>query len=248
MLKFIIGKPASGKTFQAVNIIKELCENNKKSILLVPEQFTFENERLLLKTLGDSAVLNTSVLSFSRLCDEVGRIYGCVSGILLSDSDKIIFMSRTLKACANSLKLWGKYTSSLSFAKTMLDAVGEFRINAVTPDDLRKAAQNVKSSLALKINDIATIYDEYNMLLGEKFIDSIDAGFIVFDDIADKYLVLTQRLMEERDSRAARIPFDNPFRQMFISSWDRTIEEHTPLFTERFNKIMAEERERLGIQ
>lgn len=82
----------------------------------------------------------------------------------------------------------------------------------------------------------------------KKFIDSIDAGFIVFDDIADKYLVLTQRLMEERDSRAARIPFDNSFRQMFISSWDRTIEEHTPLFTERFNKIMAEERERLGIQ
>lgn len=82
----------------------------------------------------------------------------------------------------------------------------------------------------------------------KKFIDSIDAGFIVFDDIADKYLVLTQRLMEERDSRAARIPFDNPFRQMFISSWDRSIEEHTPLFTERFNKIMAEERERLGIQ
>ena len=82
----------------------------------------------------------------------------------------------------------------------------------------------------------------------KKFIDSIDAGFIVFDDIADKYLVLTQRLMEERDSRAARIPFDNPFRQMFISSWDRTIEEHTPLFTERFNKIMTEERERLGIQ
>lgn len=82
----------------------------------------------------------------------------------------------------------------------------------------------------------------------KKFIDSIDAGLIVFDDITDKNLALTKRLMKERDSRAARIPFDNPFRQMFISSWDRTIEEHTPLFTERFNKIMAEERERLGIQ
>jgi hypothetical protein len=81
----------------------------------------------------------------------------------------------------------------------------------------------------------------------KKFIDSIDAGFIVFDDIADKYLVLTQRLMEERDSRVARIPFDNPFRQMFISSWDRTIEEHTPLFTERFNKIMAEEADKQGL-
>lgn len=93
------------------------------------------------------------------------------------------------------------------------------------------------------------LQDARNYIANEykKVIDSIDAGLIVFDNIADKYLVLTQRLMEERDSRAARIPFDDPFRQMFISSWNSTVEEHTPLFTERFNKIMAEEAERQGL-
>ena len=99
MLKFIVGKPASGKTYQAVEVIKELCKNNKKSILLVPEQFTFENERLLLKKLGDNAALYTSVLSFSRLCDDVGRVSGGIAGRLLSDADKLIFMSRALKSC-----------------------------------------------------------------------------------------------------------------------------------------------------
>lgn len=174
MLKFIVGKPASGKTYQAVEVIKELCKNNKKSILLVPEQFTFENERLLLKKLGDNAALYTSVLSFSRLCDDVGRVSGGIAGRLLSDADKIIFMSRALKSCANNLKLWGKYTSSISFAKTMLDTVGEFRINAITPQDLLTVAESSKPTLAAKLRDIATIYEEYNILLGEKFIDPAD--------------------------------------------------------------------------
>jgi len=175
MLKFIIGKPASGKTYEAVKIIEKLCIQKKESILLVPEQFTFENERLLLKKLGDTASLYTSVLSFSRLFDEVGRIAGGIAGTLLSDSDKIIFMSRALKNIEKELTLWRKYTSSVTFAKTMLDTVGEFKINSVKPDDLRNTAENTSNAtLKSKLLDIAIIYEEYDTLVGEKFIDPAD--------------------------------------------------------------------------
>ena len=81
-----------------------------------------------------------------------------------------------------------------------------------------------------------------------KYLDSIDRGYIVFDNIADSYIDFSKRITKERDARAAKIAFDDPFRQMFISSWDRTVEEKTPLYVERLNKILAEEREKLGIQ
>ena len=76
MLKFIFGRPASGKTYNVLKMIKELSDCGKHSVFIVPEQFSFESERAVLRTLGDRAALNVSVMSFSRLCDEVGRTVG----------------------------------------------------------------------------------------------------------------------------------------------------------------------------
>jgi len=175
VLQFIFGRPASGKTFTVTNKIKELTNRGKESILIVPEQFTFENEKMILKTLGDKSALFVNVLSFTRLYDEIGKKTGGIAGTLLRDSDKIIFMSRTLKAVKDDLKLWGKYVSSVSFAKTLLDTIGEFKINAITPEDLKIAAEKIKSSsLKAKLNDISLIYENYDALVGEKFIDPAD--------------------------------------------------------------------------
>lgn len=175
MLQFIFGRPAGGKTYTVMNKIKELTEIGKESVLIVPEQFTFENERLVLKTLGDKSALFVNVLSFTRLFDEIGRNIGGIAGTVLRDSDKIIFMNRTLKAVKDELRLWGRYVNSVYFAKTMLDTVGEFKINAVTPEDLKETAVKVTTpSLRDKLLDIALIYETYDAFTGEKFIDPAD--------------------------------------------------------------------------
>ena len=176
MLKFIFGRPASGKTYNLLNMIKELSDSGKTAVLIVPEQFSFESERAVLKALGDKAALNVSVMSFSRLCDEVGRAVGGIAGVTLTESDKVIFMNRALLAAADELKIWRRYCRSVYFAKTMLDTIGEFKINTVTSEDLKKAAEETKSpSLALKLHDISVIYETYDALTGEKFIDPADS-------------------------------------------------------------------------
>lgn len=176
MLKFIFGRPASGKTYNVLNMIKEIAESGKSAVLIVPEQFSFESERAVLKTLGDKAALNVSVMSFSRLCDEVGRAVGGIAGVTLTEADKVIFMNRALLAAADELKIWRRYCHSVYFAKTMLDTIGEFKINTVTPESLKKAAEETESpSLALKLHDIAVIYETYDTLIGEKFIDPADS-------------------------------------------------------------------------
>lgn len=184
MLTFIMGRPASGKSYTILNKIKELTANGKDSILIVPEQFTFENERAVLKALGDKAALNVSVLSFSRLCDEIGNLQGGIAGRILGDADKVIFMHRALKAVEGELKLWGKYTGQVTFAQTMLDTVGEFKINAISPEILRKAADGVDSeTLKAKLYDIAIIYETYDLLTGERFIDPADRLTILYREL-----------------------------------------------------------------
>lgn len=184
MLQFILGKPASGKTYTVLNKLKELSAEGKTAVLIVPEQFTFESERGVLKTLGDKAALNVAVLSFTRLCDEVGSIAGGIAGKVLGDADKVIFMHRALSAVENDLKLWGRYTANVSFSGTVLDTVGEFKINAISPDGIRKTAENVTSaSLKAKLHDIALIYETYDMLTGERFIDPADKLTKLYRDL-----------------------------------------------------------------
>ena len=142
---------------------------------MVPEQFSFETEKIILKELGDSASLYVEVLSFTRLYDEIGRKIGGIAGTFLRDSDKIVFMNKTLNTVAEDLKLWAKYRSSVNFAKTLLDTIGEFKINAVTPEDLRNTAETIDSqNLKYKLLDLALIYESYDLLLGERFIDPAD--------------------------------------------------------------------------
>ncbi len=179
MLQFIFGLPKTGKTFTMHGKIKECAENKIPVAVIVPEQFSFESERFILDNLGTNAT-NVKVLSFSRLCDEVGRISGGIAGAVLSDSDKIIIMKNAIRCVKDDFELlggnnsWGRYVGSDNFAAAMLNTIDEFKLNAVTPFDIRDAALKINSSLKTKLNNTALIFDKYNELLGERFIDPSD--------------------------------------------------------------------------
>lgn len=186
MLKFIFGLPCSGKTYTCLQKIKELCDTNEETVLIVPEQFSFESEREVLRVLGDSFALKTTVLSFSRLEDEIARKIGGICARVLTDSDKVIFMNKTLLQVSNELKVWGKYAHSVTFAKTMLDTIGEFKINAVTCKDIEIAALNTdKTSLKNKLLDLKLIYENYDLLTKERFIDPADKLTKLYRDLGN---------------------------------------------------------------
>lgn len=175
MLKLILGRPASGKTFEILKKIRELAAGGRECVLIVPEQFSFESERAVLRTVGDEAAARVTVAGFTRLCDIVGRLAGGIAAAALTDAQRIIFMSRALKISEPELKLWRRYCHSPAFAKTMLDTVGEFKLNAVTPAELKAAAETADSALLRdKLADTAVIYEAYDAVVGEKYIDPVD--------------------------------------------------------------------------
>ncbi len=184
MLKFIFGLPSSGKTTTVLNLIKEKTDLSKKVVLIVPEQFSFQTERAILKLLGDNNAHKVEVLSFTRLYDEISNSIGGICGKLLYDSDKIILMNRVLSSLENELTVWGKYAHSLNFSKTILDIIGEFKVNAISAQEIRKAADLTnKKSLKNKLYDIALIYENFDALLGEKYIDPVDKLTKVYRDL-----------------------------------------------------------------
>lgn len=175
MLQFILGKPSTGKTYTILKKIKEHQQNGEKTLFIVPEQLTFQMEKAILHTVGDKAALDTKVLSFTRLYDAVTREFGGVTGKVLSDSEKIIFMHKALLSVKDDLTLWKKYVNSVSFAKSVLDTIGEFRINAISPKAVKDASATVENkNLAAKLSDIAKIYEQYDLELKGKYVDPAD--------------------------------------------------------------------------
>ncbi len=186
MLQFIFGLPFSGKTETILKKAEELSLQNKKSVIIVPEQASFETEKSVYKSLGDYLSLNVEVLSFSRLYDEVCRSVGGSAAQPLNNSDKIIFMSKALKQISPDLKLWGKYTFSLSFAQKMLDTMGEFKIHGITPSEIRAAADQIDSiSLKDKLIDLSLVYETYDSLTKERFIDPADKLTKLYNKLED---------------------------------------------------------------
>ena len=66
MIKFILGRSGSGKTEMIHKYIGE-TGTDKRVVLIVPEQSSFQNEKRILDTMGAKRARNVEVLSFRRL-------------------------------------------------------------------------------------------------------------------------------------------------------------------------------------
>ena len=68
MLRLMLGPAGSGKTsFVMGEIAARAKKGEHGMIMVVPEQYSFEAERELVRMGGNSAALHAEVLSFSRL-------------------------------------------------------------------------------------------------------------------------------------------------------------------------------------
>ena len=72
-IRFIYGRAGTGKSIFCINEIRKRLneQNNNKLIYIVPEQYTFQRETLLLNQIGERALLKTEVLSFKRMAHRV---------------------------------------------------------------------------------------------------------------------------------------------------------------------------------
>lgn len=176
MLQFIMGPAASGKTTEIHNMIaKEVESENKNVILLVPEQNTFETERAMLEKFGGGFMSKVEVLSFTRMCETAGQLYGGIAGFRIDDSQRNVIMARSLKKLAPHLNIFSKYISSTSFISQMVSVIKEFKTAGVSSNMLISVCDKLKKgNLADKISEIAIIYSTYNDMLKGIYIDPLD--------------------------------------------------------------------------
>lgn len=176
MLQFILGRAGSGKTETVRKaLVNNYQQTGKKQMLIVPEQYSFESEKAIIRLAGPVAADQITVVSFTRLADLVFRKEGGVSGKILSDGGRRILMNLAVEACQDQLTVYAKAAKSSRISEVMLTAVNEMKMCGISEDTLLKTADLVESEgLSEKLRELSLIYRTYRALVDASYLDSRD--------------------------------------------------------------------------
>lgn len=213
MLKFILGRAGMGKTYMIRKIILEKVRlDQKKLLLLVPEQTSFENERVILNLLGAKSSRVIDVVSFTSLVNLVFRKAGGFAGRRLDDGGRSMIMSLAIEQVRSYLNIYKRHSEKMEFVELMLDAAREFKACSVRCEDIEKIIPNIKDeSLRDKLKETSLILNTYDAIVKQSYVDPLDdltrlyeillennvfSGYTVFIDAFDSFTTQQLRVLE----------------------------------------------------
>lgn len=184
MFEIIYGEAGTGKSTLMYEKIKAEIKSNKKVRLFVPDQFSFEAEKLIYKLLESvSDEINfepdVSVALFSRISRKILTRYGMLKPYA-DDVVKSVIMKRSIKNLldAGALSYYKKQAKNNSFPRLMLKIINELKNSGHSlkslHDCVKEGSQSFSKTLSDKINDIYLIYKEYDIALNKSFNDRLD--------------------------------------------------------------------------
>ncbi len=172
MLSFILGDHSSdllGTVFSRIEL------DSKPTIIITPEQFSFELEKTLYNKLPKPRLQNIQVLSFTRLAYLTFKQCGGVSVKSPDDISKLMAMRQAVLTVLSDLLVYKNKAVTISFVKLMLDEIDNLKNSGVTANDLANANRSLKAGLLKdKTHDIALIYQAYEMVLSTTYEDTSD--------------------------------------------------------------------------
>ncbi|MBR5485845.1 MAG: exodeoxyribonuclease V subunit gamma [Oscillospiraceae bacterium] len=172
----ILGRAGSGKTTYLLDVAGNLGKSGEKVIFIVPEQFSFETERMIQRRYGAKAAINIEVLSFTRLCSKVFNVCGGAAGEYADETARQLLMAAAVNELKDRLMVCKVFSKNFSSMQTLLAVVDEFKQAGITPQEV--AAKSFDSSLdenlRAKLTELGEIYAVYQAMLERNYLDPAD--------------------------------------------------------------------------
>ena len=172
-VRYIIGGTGKGKSELCFKkIVAEAEKNlNKNYFVIVPEQFTLQTQRDLVRLSSSKAIMNIDVLSFMRLAYRIFEELDIKEKLILEDTGKNMVVRKLLGGLKKELKFYGNLVGRQGFTEDIKSLLSEFMQYGVTPDKLMEIEKETSSDvLAAKLHDAVLIYKAFNEYKKEKYI------------------------------------------------------------------------------
>lgn len=209
MLYLILSRAGGGKTVHIMNLIEQFAKGGRKKLtLIVPEQFSFMSEKLMLEKVGAKAMADIDVLSFTSLGEKLVGRPALHERRRLDDSARAVLMRMALESVKDKLKLYANHASKKSVISEFIALSSEFKQNAVSTDSVRLALAGEKDGLLkMKLSDIVTVLDAYDAMVSGSYFNPDE----LLDELYD--------ILPESDYFKDRLVFIDAFRGFTVQEY-----------------------------
>ena len=183
MLNIITGRTGSGKTRYIRSLAAQSAQEEKgKTVIIVPEQFSFETEKGMLSLLGNEKINNVEILSFSRLAERLLTDYGRLNKKIADDGTRAVLMSLAIETLEDKITVFNRYRKSPALISELLNFYRELKKCCIPVSQLQELSKKVKkATFSQKLAELSLIFDCYEALLNQKFSDDC----MLFDMLYD---------------------------------------------------------------
>ena len=169
-VEIIRGAIGSGKSSYILESIEKKMKNqDRKNIIIVPEQFSYTVEKDVVERFGGAGLNGVEVITLSRM---VSRFLEKRRDNYLTSAGKMMLVYEAVAHLPKDSLFYGCAKKS-GFVDSTAKIIAEFIQYMITPEILRKKAESVNNKLlSEKMYAIADIMDEYLRLIDGRFYDS----------------------------------------------------------------------------
>ncbi len=152
--------------------LKTAIKAGQRVLVLVPEQYTLDAERELLKITAQEALFRIEVSSIKRLVQKLLN-NNLAEDMALTSLGKKLLIAEIIDKQKNNLAIYKEAGSIIGILDKLSDLIADFRQEDVSVEQLTGLAHDLGEDnyLALKLKEIALIYSAYLQRLGEDCYD-----------------------------------------------------------------------------
>lgn len=206
MIKIIISEREEKSSLYLYKKIEERLDNGKKSILIVPEQYTLETDIDFLSSIKYKAVMDAKVLSFSSFASFFMDNFEGEKLEFLNKEGKVLLLTNILQDLKNDLEFFENSYQNIDFINSIVSLISDFKDNNLDEDFFEKIAESDVSEISkMKFKEIKLILDTYQREIEGKYLDKEDiltylAENIEKTDFLDEYEIFIDKFdfFEER--------------------------------------------------
>lgn len=170
-LRYILGGVGCGKTQLCINEIMEKDNHKNKLLYIVPEQFSMESERALLR--AKKSIVNTGVYSFRHLSFVIMQSFGVKDNNVLDDIGRSMLLQKVLIDVKEDLGLYKKSLNQQGFINSLSSTISELMQYNVKSENIADASKSLSEcNLKYKLLDIEKIYNAYLDKLKSKYVSA----------------------------------------------------------------------------
>ena len=159
-------------------MIKRIADDyqqGRQIVVLVPEQYTLQAERDLMRDLGLKGFFRLDVVSPTRLQFRVFDALGKDPRVPIDERGKALTVARALSKVRKDLTFYQGAHERPGLIRQMGELLSTFKGLQLTPQALRDLAKGMpESGFAYKLKDAALVYGAYEDLLARQYADAQD--------------------------------------------------------------------------